>query len=249
MTFDFLSQDFLIFMLIGFGAQIIDGALGMAFGVLTSTSLLTMGIPPALASAMTHVTEIFTSAASGTSHIYQKNIDWRLVARLAPAGMLGGAVGAYVLSNVDGGVIAPFISIYLIIIGCVVFYKSFNRIWKRKFNDWTIPYVGAIGGVMDAIGGGGWGPVVTSTLVSRGHDAKKVIGSTNLTEFLVTTTISATFIFTLGAAQLGSALGLIIGGVIAAPFGALIVKKLSVNLLMRAVAIVIIASALYRLLA
>lgn len=244
---EFLSNDFLLFVLIGFGAQIIDGALGMAFGVLTTTSLLTMGIAPAVASAMTHVTEIFTTAASGASHAYQRNIDWKLVARLAPAGMIGGAIGAYTLANIDGDMIAPFISIYLIVIGVIIFIKSFKKVIGDKVRDWSIPFVGGFGGIMDAIGGGGWGPVVTSTLVSRGHDAKKVIGSTNLTEFLVTLVISATFIMTLGWSQLGPALGLILGGVIAAPIGALLVKRLPVKVLMRAVAVIIIATAAYRL--
>lgn len=247
MHLDFLTSDFLLFVLIGFGAQVIDGALGMAFGVLTTTSLLTMGVPPALASAMTHVTEIFTSAASGASHAYQRNIDWKLVARLAPAGMIGGAIGAYTLANVDGDMIAPFISIYLIVIGFIILIKSFRKVIGERVRDWTIPIVGGVGGIMDAIGGGGWGPVVTSTLVSRGHDAKKVIGSTNLTEFLVTSVISATFILTLGWAQLGPALGLILGGVLAAPFGALLVKRLPIKILMRAVAVIIIATAAFRL--
>lgn len=245
---EFLSSELFVFILIGFCAQIVDGALGMAFGVLTTTSLLTMGVPPAVASAMTHITEIFTSAASGASHAYQRNIDWKLVARLAPAGMIGGAIGAYALSNIDGDAIAPFISVYLIVIGVIIFIKSFKKYIGNKVRDWTIPFVGTFGGIMDAIGGGGWGPVVTSTLVSRGLDAKKVIGSTNLTEFLVTTVISATFIVTLGWSQLGSALGLILGGVVAAPFGALLVKRLPVKILMRAVAVIIIATALYRLL-
>jgi uncharacterized membrane protein YfcA len=244
---DFLTADFFIFVLIGFGAQLIDGALGMAFGILTTTALLTMGIPPAVASAMTHVTEIFTTAASGASHVYHRNIDWRLVARLAPAGMLGGAIGAYTLANIDGDAIAPFISIYLIVIGVIIVIKSFKKVIGDKVSDWTIPFVGGFGGIMDAIGGGGWGPVVTSTLVSRGHDAKKVIGSTNLTEFLVTTVISATFILTLGWSQLGPAIGLILGGVVAAPIGALLVKKLPVKVLMRLVAAIIIATAAFRL--
>jgi uncharacterized membrane protein YfcA len=244
---DFLGSDFFIFVAIGFFAQIVDGALGMAFGLLCTTALLSIGIPPAVASAMTHVTECFTSAASGLSHAYHRNVDWRLVARLAPAGMLGGAVGAYLLSSVDGDVISPFISVYLICIGLYILYKAFRPTWPRDVRDWIVPYVGCFGGLMDSIGGGGWGPVVTSTLLGRGHDAKKVIGSTNFTEFAVTFVISMTFILTLGWTQLSSASGLILGGVLAAPIGAMVVKHLPVRPLMMAVSVVIVATAVIRL--
>lgn len=245
---DILSTDLLLFIAVGFVAQIIDGALGLAFGVLTTTILLSLGVPPAVASAMVHVTECFTTAASGLSHAYHRNVDWRLVARLAPAGMLGGAIGAYVLSNIDGSVIAPFISLYLIGIGCFILFRAFRPKWPRDVRDWIVPYVGGLGGLLDAMGGGGWGPIVTSTLLGRGHDLKKVIGSTNLTEFAVTTVISATFILALGWSELSAAIGLIIGGVLAAPFGALVLKRLPVKPLMIAVSLIIIVTAAARLL-
>ena len=244
---DILSTDLLLFIAVGFVAQIIDGALGLAFGVLTTTILLSLGVPPAVASAMVHVTECFTTAASGLSHAYHRNVDWRLVARLAPAGMLGGAIGAYVLSNIDGSVIAPFISLYLIGIGCFILFRAFRPKWPRDVRDWIVPYVGGLGGLLDAMGGGGWGPIVTSTLLGRGHDLKKVIGSTNLTEFAVTTVISATFILALGWSELSAAIGLIIGGVLAAPFGALVLKRLPVKPLMIAVSLIIIGTAAARL--
>ena len=109
-----MPEDILVFLAIGFLAQLVDGALGMTFGLLTTSSLLAMGVPPAAASAMTHVTEVFTTAASGASHAYRRNVDWGLFARLAPAGMIGGATGAYLLTMVDGKAIAPFVSAYLI---------------------------------------------------------------------------------------------------------------------------------------
>ncbi len=245
---DIFTSEFFIFVAIGFFAQIIDGALGMAFGVLCTTALLSVGVPPAVASAMTHVTECFTTAASGVSHAYHRNVNWRLVVRLAPAGMLGGAIGAYLLSNVDGDVIAPFISIYLICIGLYILYKAFRPTWSRDVHDWIVPYVGGFGGLMDSIGGGGWGPVVTSTLLGRGHDAKKVIGSTNFTEFAVTFVISLTFILTLGWTELSGAAGLIVGGVLAAPIGALVVKRVPVRPLMVAVSLIIVVTAAIRLL-
>jgi uncharacterized membrane protein YfcA len=244
---DFVTTDFLIFVLIGFLAQIVDGALGLAFGVLSTTSLLAVGVAPATASAMTHVAECFTTAASGISHVYHRNVDWRLVARLAPAGMIGGAIGAYLLSNIDGEAIEPFVSAYLIGIGLFILYKAFRPKWPRDVRDWIVPFVGAGGGLLDAMGGGGWGPVVTSTLLGRGHDAKKVIGSTNLTEFGVTLAISLTFVLALGWSELSSAIGLILGGVLAAPFGAIIVKRLPVKPLMIAVSLIIIGTAAVRL--
>jgi uncharacterized membrane protein YfcA len=247
MSLDFVTSDFLIFVVIGFLAQIVDGALGMAFGVLTTTSLLAVGVPPAVASAMTHVTECFTTAASGLSHLYHRNVDWRLVGRLAPAGMLGGAIGAYLLSNIDGKAIEPFVSAYLIAVGLFILYKAFQPKWPRDVRDWIVPFVGAGGGVLDAMGGGGWGPIVTSSLLGRGHDPKKVIGSTNLTEFAVTTVISLTFVLALGWSELSSAVGLIIGGVLAAPLGALIVRRLPVKPLMIAVSLIIIGTAAIRL--
>ena len=248
MPLDFLTSDFLIFIAIGVLAQIVDGALGMAFGVLTTTSLLAVGVPPAVASAMTHVTECFTTAASGLSHLYHRNVDWRLVVRLAPAGMIGGAIGAYMLSNIDGEAIEPLVSAYLIAVGLFILYKAFQPRWPRDVRDWIAPFVGAGGGVLDAMGGGGWGPIVTSSLLGRGHDPKKVIGSTNLTEFAVTTVISATFIVALGWSELSSAVGLIIGGVLAAPLGALIVRRLPVKPLMIAVSLIIIGTAAVRFL-
>jgi uncharacterized protein len=197
---------------------------------------------------MTHVTECFTTAASGLSHLYHRNVDWRLVVRLAPAGMIGGAIGAYMLSNIDGEAIEPLVSAYLIAVGLFILYKAFQPRWPRDVRDWIVPFVGAGGGVLDAMGGGGWGPIVTSSLLGRGHDPKKVIGSTNLTEFAVTTVISATFIVALGWSELSSAVGLIIGGVLAAPLGALIVRRLPVKPLMIAVSLIIIGTAAVRFL-
>src|SRR5918997_4208774 len=172
-------EDFLIFALIGFGAQLVDGALGMAFGVLSTTSLLAFGVPPATASAVTHVTEIFTTAASGTSHVIHRNVNWRLVARLAPAGMLGGAVGAFILSNIEAKTIQPLVSAYLMGIGFYIAFKAFRPLWPREVRDWMVPWIGAGGGLLDAMGGGGWGPIVPSSLIGRGHSPRPGIGPPN----------------------------------------------------------------------
>jgi uncharacterized protein len=243
-----MPEEIWVFIAIGFFAQLVDGALGMAFGVLATSSLLAFGVPPATASAMTHATEIFTTAASGASHVWHRNVDWRLVARLAPAGMIGGAIGAYVLANVDADFMRPIVSIYLMGIGLFIIFKAFQPLWPREVRDWIVPFVGTGGGLLDAMGGGGWGPVVTGSLIGRGHSPRRVIGSTNLTEFLVTTIISITFVVSLGWSELSSAIGLIIGGVLAAPLGGFLVSRIPTRPIMIAVGIIIIGSTLPRLL-
>jgi uncharacterized membrane protein YfcA len=243
-----MPEDLLIFIVIGFVAQLVDGALGMAFGVLATTSLLAFGVAPATASAMTHATEVFTTAASGASHVYHRNVDWRLVARLAPAGMLGGAVGAFALANVDAEFMRPLVSLYLATIGGYIVFKAMRPLWPREVRDWLVPVIGGGGGLLDAMGGGGWGPVVTGSLIGRGHPPRNVIGSTNLTEFLVTAVISATFFLTLGWSELSSAVGLIIGGVTAAPLGGYIVSRVPTRPIMVAVGLIIIATSIPRLL-
>jgi hypothetical protein len=241
-----MSEDVLVFVAIGFVAQLVDGALGMAFGVLATTSLLTFGVPPATASAMTHVAEIFTTAASGASHVYHRNVNWKLIRRLAPAGMVGGAVGAYLLATVDVAIVGPVVSLYLAAVGVYILVRAF-RPWRRQVGDRIVPFVGAAGGLLDAAGGGGWGAVVTGSLIGSGQQPRSVIGSTNLTEFLVTLVISATFVLSLGWAELESAIGLIIGGVVAAPLGGLLVSRVPTRPLTIAVAIVIIATSIARI--
>ena len=243
-----MTEDFVIFALIGFAAQLVDGALGMAFGVISTTALLSFGVVPATASAMTHLAEVVTTGASGASHLFHRNVDWHLVKRLAPAGMIGGAIGAYVLTSIDASVIAPIVSVYLVLIGAYILFRAMQPLWPRDVADKAIPVVGAAGGLLDSMGGGGWGPIVTSSLIGRGHPPRQVIGSANLTEFLVTTTISATFIATLGLSEMKTALGLLVGGVLAAPLGGWLVKRLPVRALMIAVGVLVIATSLYRLL-
>ena len=242
-----MPDDILIFVAIGFFAQLVDGALGMAFGLLSTTSMLAFGVPPATASAMTHIAEIFTTAASGASHVYHRNVDWGLVRRLALAGMAGGAIGAWLLSTVDAKVIEPVVSLYLAGLGVYILFKAFQPLWPKEMRGYLIPTIGFGGGILDAAGGGGWGPIVTGSLIGRGLQPRKVIGSTNLTEFLVTATISATFILNLGWSELDSALGLVIGGVLAAPLGGFVVSRVPVKPLMIAVGLIIVATSIPRI--
>jgi hypothetical protein len=242
-----LFVDIAPFIAIGMAAQMIDGALGMAFGVITQTLLVSaLGVPPAVASASVHLVELFTTGASGTSHILHRNVDWGLFKRLVPFGVLGGVTGAYLLSSIDASAARPFVMLYLTGIGFYLLWRGIRRS-KPRFEDprYTRPLALA-GGFLDAAGGGGWGPVVTSNLLIQGGDPRKIIGTVNAAEFLLTLSISIAFIATLGLAAFTLiTVGLIIGGVIAAPFGAVLASRVQPRVLLLAVAVVLIATSSY----
>lgn len=233
-----------IYVLVGFLAQMIDGALGMAYGVSSNTFLLSLGLPPASASASVHMAEIVTTGISGFSHWRLGNIDWKLVRRLVIPGILGGAAGAYLLTSIDGDLIKPYISAYLIVMGIVIIIKAFTAQPHDGRIDEHSPRVsllGLFGGFCDAIGGGGWGPVVTTTLVANGKHPRMTIGSVNFSEFFVTLAQSIVFILTLNIAQYWQIiLGLLIGGAIAAPLAARMTKKLPLKVLMILVGVLIV---------
>ena len=208
------------FILVGFAAQLIDGALGMAYGVISSTFLIALGVPPKSASAGVHAAETFTTAISGISHIYHRNIDWQLFSRLALPGIVGGVLGAYLLSNVDSSAVKPYVQSYLMALGLWLLFRSFQTIKAHK-NPKIVAPLGLLGGFLDASGGGGWGPVVTSNLLLQGGEPRKIIGTVNTAEFLLTAAVSVTFILNLGWETFTLATtGLLIGGVMAAPLGA-----------------------------
>ena len=230
----------LMYVLVGFVAQMIDGALGMAYGVSSNTFLLNLGIPPAAASASVHMAEVVTTGISGLSHWRLGNIDWDLVKKLAIPGVLGGIAGAYLLASIDGDVLKPFISTYLLIMGVIILIKAFNGKHEPKETKY-LGILGVIGGFFDAIGGGGWGPIVTTTLVARGKHPRYAIGSVNFSEFFVTFAESVTFVLALsflGYWQI--ILGLLIGGAIAAPVAAIVARKLPVRALMFMVGVLIV---------
>lgn len=218
---DFDIAALLPFIAVGFAAQLVDGALGMAFGVISSTLLVgVLGVPPALASQRVHIVECFTSGVSGISHLIHRNIDGRLFVRLVVPGVIGGFVGAYLLSNVDAGIVKPFVLLYLTGIGLYLLWRGVMYPPKLREAKLVAP-LGLVGGFLDAAGGGGWGPVVTSNLLIQGADPRKVVGTVSSVEFFLTVTISAAFIYHLGIADLaGATLGLLIGGLLAAPLGA-----------------------------
>lgn len=229
------------FILVGFVAQMIDGALGMAYGVSSNTFLLSLGLPPASASASVHMAEVFTTGVSGASHWKLKNIDTSLAKKLLIPGVLGGVTGAYILTSLDGNLLKPWISAYLLVMGLIILYKAFKGVRKNQAPVKHVSLLGLMGGFFDAIGGGGWGPVVTTTLVARGNNARVSIGTVNFSEFFVTLAQSITFVLTLQFADYWQViLGLLIGGVIAAPMAAYITKHLPLKFLMVLVGVVIV---------
>jgi uncharacterized membrane protein YfcA len=231
-----MEENFIIFIVVGFLAQMIDGALGMAYGVSSNTFLLSLGIPPAAASASVHMAEVVTTGISGFSHWKLGNVNWNLVKRLLIPGVIGGVAGAYLLTTFDGDVIKPYISAYLLIMGVVIIVKAFNMKKDHNENEThsaRVSLLGLIGGFCDAIGGGGWGPVVTTTLVARGKHPRLTIGSVNFSEFFVTFAESVTFVLALNFYEYWQIiLGLLIGGSIAAPIAAIAAKKLPIKALM-----------------
>ncbi len=235
------------FMLIGFAAQLIDGALGMAFGQISSTLLISMGVPPAAASAGVHTAETFTTAVSGVSHIAHRNVDWRLFLRIVIPGVIGGIIGAYVLTQLDASTSKPFVLAYLTALGLYIFYRGvMHRHTERRPK--VVAPLGLVGGFLDAAGGGGWGGIVTSNLLVQGSNPRKTIGTVNTAEFFVTVTISATFIATLGwEAFTLATLGLLIGGVLAAPFGAWIAKRINADTLLTFVGAILTLTSLFGL--
>ncbi len=238
-----------LFLVVGFFAQLIDGAVGMAYGVISSSVLLFLGVPPAQASATIHAAECFTTGASGASHLAHRNVDWKLFWRLAPAGVIGGVIGAYLLTGFDQTFIKAVVIAYLGILGIVMLRRALQPPREEPPHLKHVVPLGVVGGFLDASGGGGWGPVVTSTLLGRGHAPRYVIGSVNSAEFVVTVAISITFLITLltgrfqlegGLASGGAALGgLILGGVAAAPLAGYVTKIAPARLLLGAAAVLV----------
>jgi len=251
---DFITADLLIFIAIGFAAQLVDGALGMAYGLITTTVLLSLGTAPVFASASVHAAEVVTTGLAGSSHVWHKNVDWQLFKRLAPAGVLGGIVGAYVLTGLPETFVKIMITFYLIGMTLMITRRIFA---SKKVQEGTkaqrerkiaTPVVGAGGGFLDAIGGGGWGPVVASTLLARGDHPRSTIGSVSLAEFFLTVAISITFILALDFSRYWQVvLGLVIGGAMAAPLAGYLSKILAPRTLMILVAIVISILSVYNL--
>jgi uncharacterized membrane protein YfcA len=233
-------DDLLLFVAVGLAAQMVDGAIGMAYGVISTSVLLSLGIPPATASAAVHAAETFTTGASGLAHWRLRNIDHSLIWRLAVPGMIGGGLGAYVLTAIPGEVIRPYVSGYLLLLGLFILWKALTRRASGAPPPSRVSPLGFVGGLLDAIGGGGWGPIVTSTLVGQGTPPRYAIGTVNLAEFFVTATISATFLLTIGVTMWPIIAGLVMGGVLASPFAAYATRHLPDKVLMLLVGCVVV---------
>lgn len=237
---DFDLASLLPYIAVGFAAQLVDGALGMAFGVISNSLMVgVLGVSPALASQRVHVVECFTTATSGISHLLQGNIDRRLFLRLLLPGIAGGVLGAYVLTSIDASVIKPVVLAYLAGIGFYLVYRGLTFPPAPRTPKYVAP-LGLLGGFLDAAGGGGWGPVVTSNLLVQGAEPRKVVGTVNAVEFFLTITISAAFVYHLGFVDLaGATLGFLIGGVAAAPLGAFAARHFSTKLMLVTVGVVL----------
>ena len=234
------NQEFLIFFCIGIFAQLVDGTLGMGYGATSTSFLLAYGIPPAISSTGVHVAEMFTTGASAISHHRFGNINKKLVRHLLIPGVLGSIAGAYLLSDViDGDAIKPFIAVYMIALAVIIIRKALKKnIIKKKTKKLGV--LASFGGFMDAVGGGGWGPIVTSTLLGNGRNPRYTIGSVNAAEFAVAFASGVTFMLFGGIQGWQVIIGLILGGVIAAPIAATLVNKIKRKPMMILVGVLII---------
>jgi uncharacterized membrane protein YfcA len=226
------SREFWAAVAVGLLAQTVDGALGMAYGITSTSFLLATGSSPAVASASVHIAEVFTTGVSGISHIKLGNVSKSLFLRLLVPGMIGAASGAWLVSSVDGDFIKPFIAVYLLLMGLYVISKIFRKLRPQGGEPRHVAKLGLFGGFVDAVGGGGWGPVVTTTLVGRGNDPRITIGSVNLAEFFLTFISAGVFAALVPESPWVTVAGLVIGGLFAAPFAALLTKKLHTKALL-----------------
>ncbi|MCX9157716.1 sulfite exporter TauE/SafE family protein [Niveibacterium sp. 24ML] len=218
---------------VGLLAQVIDGALGMAYGITATSFLLASGASPAMASGATHLAEVFTTGVSGVSHLRLGNVNKRLFLALLLPGIIGALIGTYILSNVDGKLLKPFINAYLLLMGLYVLSKAFRHIKvKHDINPRRVAPLALFGGFMDTTGGGGWGPIVTTSLVGSGHDPRTTIGSVNFAEFFLTVTVATAFFTILDNSVWRMVAGLAIGGLFAAPLAAYITRHFKTKTLL-----------------
>lgn len=229
---------FWTFVAIGLAAQLVDGALGMAYGLVSSSILLAMGLPPAAVSASVHAAEVVTTGVSGASHHVFGNVDRKLLLRLAVPGAVGGAIGAYLLTRLDGDLLKPWIHAYLLVLAVLIVLRATGRRIPRR-GVRRVGVLGAVSGFLDAVGGGGWGPMATSTLLAHGGQARTTIGTVSAAEFVVTLVISITFLLTIGISHWQVVAGLLVGGVIAAPVAALLVRHVPERAVLGAVGLLV----------
>lgn len=236
-----MSDDMLLFIVVGFAAQIVDGAIGMAYGITAASVMISFGVPPVTASAAIHAAEVVTTAASGTAHWRAGNVQRDLIFRLAIPGALGGIAGATLLTKIPGEHLRPLVAVYLLIMGLVIVRRALRKSETATHCHANPIPLGLLGGFLDAVGGGGWGAMVTTTLIGRGLTPRLAIGTANAAEFFVTSAVTATFVLSVGLTLWPIILGLMIGGVLAAPFAAYLAKTIPEQTLMLMVGVIVIA--------
>ena len=235
-------------LLVGLLAQIVDGALGMAYGLTSTSFLLASGASPALATASVHMAEVFTTGISGVAHAKFGNVNKKLFLRLLIPGIVGGLLGALLVTQIDGKILKPYITVYLLLMGIYVLLKAFRKhIAAKKEEPRHVAKLALLGGFVDTSGGGGWGPVVTTTLVGTGHDPRTTIGSVNFAEFFLTLTSAAALFVLVDESIWHVVVGLIIGGLFAAPFAAYACKKFSARTLLILVGVLISGISIFNL--
>jgi len=232
---------------VGLLAQVIDGALGMAYGITSTTFLLAAGVSPAVASASVHIAEVFTTGVSGIAHVKLGNVNKKLFLRLLIPGITGAVVGAVLLSSIDGKILKPYISAYLLLMGVYIISKVVRKIKAAKQEPKHVAKLALFGGFVDSVGGGGWGPVVTSTLVGSGHNPRETIGTVNFAEFFLTFASAIAFSLLVEDGPWPIVAGLVLGGLFAAPFAAYLCKKLHARTLMVMVGILISVVSIFNL--
>lgn len=236
---EFLGRDNSIFywmLLLGFVAEMVAGSMGMGYGTICTAVLLLLGQSPAVASASIHSAQTFTTAAGATSHYKLRNINFKMVKALAPYAILGALVGSFALYFIDKEftkVMKPMLAVYTLYMGVNILVKTLRGQKKSKENierrKTNIPVLGFFGGFLDAFAGGGWGPLVTGSLIKDGRTPRYVVGSSTFLKFLLTTTSAITFMLTLGTHHWNIILGLLLGGVITAPFSAMLTARLPIR--------------------
>jgi uncharacterized membrane protein YfcA len=234
-----LLLELALFTVAGFVAQLIDGTLSMGYGVSATTLLLSFGVPPAAASASVHTAEVVATAFSAWNHWRLKNVIASFVKKLLIPGVLGAIAGAYILTSVPGDVIKPFMAAYLLIMGVIILAKAWRRSVHVGSEKHLLP-LGLAGGFCDAIGGGGWGPIVAGTLLARGNEPRTTIGSVAFSEFFVTFAASVTLLLTIGISNWLPIAGLALGGAIASPLAARMTGRIPARPLMIAVGVMVI---------
>jgi len=238
----YLNQDLLLFILAGFLAQMVDGMLGMGYGVTSATCLMSFGVNPVAISSAIHTSEIFTSAVSGYSHYRFGNVNKKLFRHLVIPGVIGAVCGALMLVFLDekyGKWLMPAVAAYALILGLRILFKAFRQPQgNRKVR--RVGILAWFGGFMDSFGGGGWGPIVTSTLIAKGRSPRYTVGTVSLTEFFITLSSAFTFFISAGLGNWNVIAGLLLGGTLAAPLAARLAGKLPQRTMMIAVGIMII---------